>query len=196
MTPYFDFIDRANLQRPTYVATGSTHTAGYSAPNPPPARQIPSYIVYDPELLQKMRGCLRTYLTTRHALQPVSDELVGRRNLTQRSLAVSRPNLTNEATTIFFFAGNVVPLVTDFVFDVDGFGIQLEETPTSYGAKPDVILGGASPCRDHVRQGITSSCREISELGRANNGRGSALILRPRGEDGRPIIFKVFLPIS
>ena len=105
MTPYFDFIDRANLQRPTYVATGSTHTPGYSAPNPPPARQIPSHIVYDPDLIHKMRECLRTYLTTRRALQPVSDELVGRRNLTQRSLAVNLPNLTNETTAVFFLRG-------------------------------------------------------------------------------------------
>ena len=89
-----------------------------------------------------------------------------------------------------------MPLVTDFVFDVDGIAIQLEETPTSYGAKPDDILGGRVHVEFKSARALLHHVGEISELGRANNGRGSALILRPRGEDGRSIIFKVFLPIS
>jgi hypothetical protein len=60
---------------------------------------------------------------------------------------------------IFFFAGNVVHLVTNFVFNVNGVPVRLEEAPMTYGAKPDALssmneLLGANPVK--VLNGIVS----------------------------------------
>lgn len=197
MPPYFDFIDEANLKEPPYLATGSTQTAGYSAPNPPPARQIPSHVVVDPQLPQKMQECLRSYLTTKCGLRPASDRLVARLDLTQQSLVVNLPNLTNEAAAVFFFVENVKPLVSEFVFDVDGVGVQLEEAPTNYGAKPDDSIWGR---RVHVEfksaRALLHHAPESFAIGSANDGKGSELVLRQHERGERSIIFRVFLPIS
>jgi hypothetical protein len=107
MPPYFDFIDRVNLKEPSYLATGSTQTAGYSAPSPPPARQMPSHVVVDPQLPQNIQESLRSYLTTKCGLRPVPDRLVARLDLTQQSLVVNLPNLKNDAAAVFFFVENV-----------------------------------------------------------------------------------------
>jgi hypothetical protein len=149
MPSYFDFIDGADLQRPRHETGGSTSssstTAGYSAPNPPSAQQTPSHIVFDTQLLQKMRGCLRSYLgTTKRGAQPVVPNVLATTlDITRQRLVVLNPNLTSEAAAIGFFWMNIVPLVTDFVYDVGGgVAVHLEEAPTAYGAKPDGIWGG------------------------------------------------------
>jgi hypothetical protein len=195
MPPYFDFIDGANLQRPTYLEVGSTHTAGCSAPNPPPARQIPSHIVVDPQLLQKMRGSLSTYLSTKCGVRLVPDRLVTRLDLARQSL-VNPPNLTNGPTAVGFFWEHVKPLVSEFVFDVDGVAIQLEEADASHGAKPDGIWGTRVHVEFKSARALLHHASEIFAIGRANNGKGSALELRQLETGARSIIFRVFLPIS
>ena len=165
-----------------HLENGSTHTVGYSAPNPPSEREIPSHIVLVTQVVRKMRGCLRKYLTTKLGPQhvPVPEVLASTLNTTRERLAVNLPNLTNETTANFFFAGNhVVPLVTDFVFNMDGVPVQLEEAPMTHGAKPDGIWG----CGVHVEflspRALLNHVPEIFALGRANgNGKGSALVLR------------------
>ncbi len=146
-----------------------------------------------------MRGCLRKYLTTKLGPQhvPVPEVLASTLNTTRERLAVNLPNLTNETTANFFFAGNhVVPLVTDFVFNMDGVPVQLEEAPMTHGAKPDGIWG----CGVHVEflspRALLNHVPEIFALGRANYGKGSALVFREQERDGRSIILKGFLPIS
>ena len=195
-SPHFAFIDEAILQRPEHLGIGSTHTAQYSAPNSPPVQQIPSHIVFDGELLHKMRGSLRTYLTTKCGMRPVPNGLFTRLHLAQETLVNTAANLTNEATARFFFVEHVKPLVSAFVFDVDGVGVQLEEAPTSYGAKPDGILGGRVHIEFKSARTLLHHAPEILDMGKANGGRGSAMVLGSQETDGRSIIFKVSLPIS
>ena len=108
MPPYFDLINGANLQRLSSWAIGSTSTAGYCAPNPPPVRQTPSHIVVDRELPQKMQGSLRSYLAAKPGLPPkVSPRLATRLDLTQQDLAQNLPRLTGEPAARDFFVRNV-----------------------------------------------------------------------------------------
>ena len=141
MPRFFDFIEGANLQRPTYQQIGSTHTAGCSATNPPPPRQTPSHFVIDPQLLQKVQRSLRAYLATKCNPRQVSNPLVARLGVTQHGLAGNRPNLMDEATASAFFLENVKPLVSEFVLEVNHTPVQMQEAPTRYGAKPDGIWG-------------------------------------------------------
>ena len=130
MPCFFDFIEGANLQRPTYQQIGSTHTAGYAATNPPPPCQMPSHFVIDPQLLQKMQRSLRVYLTTKCNPRQVSNPLVARLGITQHSLVLlvgNLPNLMNEATASAFFLENVKPLVSEFVLEVDHTPVQMQE---------------------------------------------------------------------
>lgn len=195
MSPYFDFIDGANLQQPTYLATGSTNPAGYSSPNAPLARQSPSRhinVVLDPRLLQKMQGSLRSYLTTKCGVRLVSIRLVARLDLDRQSLAGSLPNLTGETASAarYFFVTNVAPLIRDFVFDVDHTVIELEKAPTGYIWGRRVHVEFKSP------RALLRHAPEIFNLGKANGGKGSALVLGQRETGGRSLLYKVFLPIS
>ena len=192
----FDFIDEANLHRPEYLPTGSTRTAGYSAPNPPPPQQIPSHLVIDAQLPQKMRGRLQSYLAERSGPQLASERLQTRLNLTQASLVDNLPRLTNETTSILFFARDIEPLVSDFVLEVDHVGVQLEQADTSFGARPDSIWGGRVHVEFKSPRALLHHAPEILAIARANNGNGSPLELGPAERDGRSIIFKVLLPIS
>jgi hypothetical protein len=110
--------------------------------------------------------------------------------LPYRTLVVNLPHLTNEAAAVGLFWENVKPLVSEFVFGVDGVVVQLEEAPTSYGAKPDGIWGR----RVHVEfksGGMMKKCPgglsarallyhdpEIFAIGSADDGKGSELVLR------------------
>jgi hypothetical protein len=87
--------------------------------------------------------------------------------------------MRSEAVAGFFFVENVKPLVSAFVFEVDGVGVQLEEAPTSYGAKPDDSIWGR---RVHVefksaRALLHHHVPEIFAIGSANDRKGSELVL-------------------
>ena len=113
-----------NLQQPLYLTTGSTQTAGSSAPIPPPARQMPSHNVVDPQLPQKMWESLRSCLTTECSLRPVSDGLVGRLHLRGSSWFLLRECLGLWSQNLFLR------------WTVLEFNVQLpvDEVPTSFGA--------------------------------------------------------------
>lgn len=200
MPPYYDFIDGANLQKPTYQpeATDPTGTASlsYSTPNPPPARSTPSHIVHDPKLLQKMQGSLKSYLRTKLGQRSVSDDLTSGLGATQRRLARRPRNLTNEAAAREFFTTNIAPLVEDFVYEVDDNSIHLEQAPTNYDAKPDPIWGERVHVEFKSARALFRHAFEISNMAKANGGKGSPLVLGQLERDGRFIVFKVFLPIS
>lgn len=196
MLSYPDFIDEANLQRPTvtFPETGSTLTVSYGSPNSPPARSTPSHIVHDAQLLQKMRRSVKSYLVTKIGERPVSDQLTSRLWVTRESLAQGPPNLTCETTARDFFMGDLAPLVTDLLYAVDGLkGVQMKSAATSYGANPDSIWGDRVHVEFKSPRALLRYSPTISDLGKANGGKGSVLVLRPHEEDGRYIIFKVLL---
>ena len=93
--------------------------------------------------------------------------------------------LINEAAAVEFFWENAGPLVLEFIFDVDGVGVQLEEAPTSYGSKPDGIWGrqvhvefksGATTkeCPGLSARALLHHVHEIFSIGSAtlNDGKG------------------------
>jgi hypothetical protein len=191
---YFPFIDKANLPRPPHVETGPTNTAGYSAPNPPTAQEIPSHLKFDPQLTQKMQISLRSYLRNKCHGQEISNLLAQRLNVTQGGLARRLPNLTDESTASNFFVSHVETLVSCFVLEVDDVGVQLEGAPLEYGAKPDGIWGGCVHVEFKSARVLLDHAVEILNIANANNGSGSALGLGSHETNGRSIIFKVSFP--
>jgi hypothetical protein len=84
------------------------------------------------------------------------------------------------------------PLVSAFVSDVDGrahwHAIQLEEAPASHGAKPDAIWGTRVHVEFKSARALLHHAPEIFNIGRANNGKGSVLVLGQHETDARSII--------
>jgi hypothetical protein len=104
------------------------------------------------------------------------------------------PNLTNDATTVFFFSKDVEPLVSDFVLAVDGGdGVGLEGASMT---RPDAFWGGRVYVEFKSARVFFHHVTEILDIAKANDGKGSTLELGAHETNGRSIIFKVFLHIS
>jgi len=121
--------------------------------------------------------------------------LAQRLDVTQVELAQDLPNLSDETTANNFFVSHLVPLVSRFVLEVDGVGVQLVGAPLEYGARLDGIWGGCVHVKVKSARVLLHHAVEILNIANANNGSGSALELSSNETNGWSIIFKVSFPM-